>query len=291
MNTEQRLAWLESRRNGIGSSDVAKIIGLSEWGNALTVYNAKVDPARSEELTPPLEWGHRLEPVVASAIMDHYGWKLDKVPTLRHAKHEFLIASPDRVNQDGDLIEIKTTSRSVGWGDIDTNEIPEQYWLQTQHQLEVADRQICWVFVLIGHCDFRRYRVERDPDYMPTVFESLAEFWACVESKTPPAFDWSHPVTLAAVKRMFVPKPGTAIDLGEESVSLTDAYVQCGEEIKALETKKDEYKARLIAAIGEHELGCLPDGRSISRKLVQRKAYEVKASEYFDFRVRKAKGD
>jgi putative phage-type endonuclease len=255
------------------------------------VYAAKVNPARSEELTPPLEWGHRLEPVVSGAIMDHHGWKLEKVPTIRHRRHEWLIASPDRVNQDNELIEIKTTSRSEGWGEPETAEIPEQYWLQCQHQLEVADRETCWVFVLIGHCDFRRYRVERDPEYMPTVFDLLSDFWKCVESKTPPEPDWGHPATLAAVKRMFVPKAGTAIDLSENERIWADEYQRCGEEIKALESMKDELKARLIVSIGEHEVGNLPDGRSISRKMVKRKAYEVKAVEYPDFRILKAKGD
>lgn len=283
-----RMEWLESRRNGIGSSDVAKIVGLSQWGNALNVYLAKVQPARSEELTPAQEWGHRLEPVISSAIMDHHGWKLEKVPTIKHKEHEFLIASPDRVNQDGEICEIKTSSRAEGWGEVETSEIPEQYWLQCQHQLEVADRQTCWVFVLIGHSDFRRYRVERDAEYMTIVFDQLREFWEMVKARTPPPPDWSHPSTLSALNRLYQPKPGTVKQLGEVETTWADEYQRLGEEIDRLKDQREELKARLIAAAGEAEFSELTDGRAITRKIVTRKAYEVKESTYTDFRIKAA---
>jgi putative phage-type endonuclease len=290
VNSEQRTAWLESRRNGIGSSDVAKILGLSQWGNALNVYLAKVAPSRAEEMTPSQEWGHRLEPVVSAAIMDRHGWTLAKVPTLRHAEHEFLIASPDRENESGELVEIKTTSRAEGWGEPETAEIPEQYWLQVQHQMEVADRDLCWVFVLIGNCDFRRYRVARDDQYLPTVIDPLREFWSMVEASTPPEPDWSHPSTLAAVQRLYVPKPGTVTDLNDHAKTMADEYERLGAEAKEIADARDEYKARLIAALGEFEQGNLPDGRCVTRKQVTRSGYEVKPSTYLDFRIKKAKG-
>lgn len=290
MNTEERNAWLESRRSGIGSSDVAKIIGLSPWGTALDVYADKINPAKEEKLAPQLEWGIRAEPMIAGAIMDSTGWKLKKMPTVKHKEHPFLIASVDRENQDGELCEIKFTGSSTGWGEAETADIPEMYWLQTQHQLEVVGRETCWVFVLIGQCDFRRYRVTRDPEYLETVLEPLSEFWKKVESRTPPEPDWSHSSTLATVNRLFKPKPGTTIDLSNEANFFASEYTRLGEHIKELESERNAAKARLIAEMNEFELGYLPDGRSITRKTVSRAGYEVKPCEYIDFRIKKAKG-
>lgn len=295
MNTEQRLAWLESRRSGIGSSDVAKIIGLSKWGSALNVYLDKVMPAKEEKLEPRLEWGIRKEPVIASAIVDHFGWTLSKVPLLRHADHPFLIANIDRENQDQEPCEIKTAERSDGWGEAETSEVPDYYWTQAQHQIEVKRSlgfmvERCWIFVLIGQGDFRRYSVPHDPEYMPTVFDSLNELWRCVENRTPPEPDWSHPKTLEAIQRMCVPSPGVTIELSQAEKSLADDYVRLGEEIKIYEQEREETKTKLIAAMGESELGNLPDGRSIVRNLVNRKGHEVKPSSYYSFSVKKAKG-
>lgn len=294
MTATERLNWLESRRTGIGSSDVAKIVGLSKWGTSLDVYLDKVNPATNGKMAPQLEWGTRKEGIIATAIMDHHGWQLSKVPTMTHATHGFLLASPDRKNQDGELIEIKTAERPDGWGEPETAEIPEQYWLQVQHQLEVAASvqpvETCWVFVLIGQGDFRRYRVARDPGYLDAVYDPLREFWTCVENRTPPEPDWNHPKTLDAVKRLCEPKPGMTIDLDDAAKAWAEEYERLGAEVKGLNDARDELKARLIHAMDAAELGNLPDGRSITLKKVSRKGYTVEPCEYLDMRIRKAKG-
>lgn len=290
MNAEQRHEWLESRRNGIGSSDTAAILGLSKWKNALDVYLAKVTPNKSEDMTGPQEWGHRAEPMIAAAIMDRTGWKLEKVPTVRHPEHEFLIASPDRVNDAGELIEIKTSARSEGWGEPETADVPEAYWIQVQHQLEVCGRDAAWIYVLIGGNDFRRYRLERDPEYLPTVIGPLAEFWECVENRTPPEIDFGGANIVASLNRLYQPKPGTYVALEDWHQTDADYYAAVGEEIAAKTKARDEYKARLIAAVGEHECGILPDGRRVTRKTVERKGYTVEPATFTDFRILKAKG-
>ena len=38
MTNEERTAWLNERRKGIGGSDVAAIIGLSPWTTPLDIY-------------------------------------------------------------------------------------------------------------------------------------------------------------------------------------------------------------------------------------------------------------
>lgn len=290
-----RAAFLEARRAGIGSSDVAKVLGLSPWGTALDVYLDKVNPPANGEISPALEWGLRKEPIIAAAIMDRYGWCLAKPVTTAHREHSFLIASPDRMNDAGELIEIKTASMATGWGEAETAEIPEQYWVQVQHQLEVVAShgqlaEAAWVFVLIGHHDFRRYRIPRDPGYLAAVIDPLREFWARVEHRAPPEPDWSHPATLAAVQRLYQPREGSRIDLPFSAVAMADVYERAGLTIKECEAVRDEIKARFTVALGEAETGLLPDGRTVSRKAVHRKAYQVKESDYVMFKLNQAKG-
>jgi putative phage-type endonuclease len=283
-----RTEFLEGRRKGIGSSDVAPVLGLSPWGSPLTVYLDKIGQPESDELSPPLEWGIRKEAVIAAAVMDKTGWSLEKVPTATHRHFDFLIASVDRVNQDGDIIEIKTSGFTQGWGEPETDDVPEHVWLQVQHQLEVLDQtDTAWVYVLIGSCDFRRYRVERDPEYLETVIDPLTEFWKCVESRTPPEIDFADANALAAVQRLYQPKPGTMKVLEPEAVSLVEQYADLGTEITRMGKERDAIKARLIAELGDFETGLLTDGRHVRRKLTERKGYVVEPSTYFDFRILK----
>ncbi len=292
MNATERLEWLESRRAGIGSSDVAPVLGMSPWQTPLDIYLSKVQPASGAmPKSPPLEWGTRAEPMIAGAIIDHYGWKLGKMGTLTHPKHSFIIASPDRVNEDSEIIEIKTSGRGDGWGEAETGDIPQYYWLQVQHLLAcMRSAPCCWVFVLIGGNDFRRYRIERDEEYLPTVLPTLEAFWQAVESRTPPEPDYADPKTLASVNRLFQPKPGTFVALGNEELNYADEYAQLGEQEKELKERRDSIKARLIGAMTEFETAVLPDGRQITRKNVERKGYTVDPCQYVDFRVKKAKG-
>lgn len=289
-----RLEFLENRRSAIGSSDVAKILGMSSWGTALDVYLSKITPAKEEQLTGPQEWGLRHESTIAAAVMDHYGWMLSKVPTICHATYGFLAASVDRVNQDGEPTEFKSSARTEGWGEVETAEIPEEFWLQTQHQLAVLNShnpkiKTCWVFALLQGNDFRRYRVAYDPDYLPTVLDALRDFWACVETRTPPEPQWGHPSTLAAVQRLHEPKPGATTILPGECDQWADSYERLGQEAKAANEERDAVKARLIHALGDCEVGKLLDGRTVTRKEIKRAGFTVEPTTYFSFTVKSPK--
>lgn len=296
--TNARIEFLKGRQKGIGSSDVAPILGLSQWGTALSVYVEKVAPvtAAAMAMKPQLEWGIRKEPAVAGAIIDKYDWKLTKPPTLTHADHPFLLASCDRENQDGEPIEIKNTDNNFkgGWGEPETDDIPDVYHVQTQHQLEVRRSlglfsDYSWVFVLIGHCDFRRYRVFRDPDYLGLVIDPLADFWRAVETRNPPDPDWGHKTTPAAIRAILESDPNSTVKLGDEVSLLADQYAEVGAEIRELEKERDEIKARILAALGTAGTGILPDGRQIVNKLEHRKGYTVEPTSFYKLYFKKGK--
>lgn len=295
MTATEHAAWLEGRRKGIGSSDAPAVLGLSPWACALDVYAAKVD-GTSLGMTPALEWGHRLEPAIAGAIIDRTGWKIAKPNACKHREHDFILANPDRVRLDWDgssapneLIEIKTTSRDEGWGEPETDEIPQHYWAQVQHQLAVFnsthESEVCWVFVLVAGRDFRRYRVPRDPGYLDVVIDTYRDFWRCVETRTPPEPDWSNPATVEAVLRLHKPTAGKAVALDPAAVSLIDRYEALGQEISLATKERDLVKAQVVAAMGDAETGDIGDGRSVRRREIERSEYTVKATKYFEFRI------
>jgi putative phage-type endonuclease len=293
-----RIAFLEGRQGGIGSSDVAPILGISPWSTALDVYYEKITPVvdvAAQPMAAPLEWGIRKEPLIAGAIADHYGWTLRKVPPIQHADYPFLVSNVDRENQDGEPIEIKTAYQSEGWGDAETDAIPEYYWPQVQHQLACRASQsqfhaFSWVFVLIGSSDFRRYKVPYDPEFLPAVIDPLKLFWAHVEERIPPEADWTKPeATLRALRNVYPPEPSEIAILDDYAASLVAEYEAKGAEEKAAKERRDEIKAELVSILKTAGIGELPDGRRVEHKKMSRAGYVVAPTEFYQVNIRKGK--
>lgn len=295
MTATERETWLAERRRGIGSSDVAKILGLSKFGTALSVYLDKIGESTDGGMTPNQEWGLRLEPAMAAAVIDQYGWNLAKTPAIIHREHRFMRSNPDRMRIDtaNEVVEFKTSRSADGWGEPETDEIPLDYQVQVQHQMEVChatyEVETAWVFVLIGGADFRRYRIPYDPEFLPTILPALQEFWHRVETRTPPEPDWSHPTTLESVQSLYKPMIGKSVALEDSCVPLATEYVRLGAEASAVSERRDAVKAQLIAAMGDAELAVLPDGRTVTRKKVDRKGGVVAPSSYYNFVVKESK--
>ena len=53
MTNEQRAAWLEGRRRGIGGSDVAAVLGLNPWKTPLDVWNDKLGLSEDKGMSEP----------------------------------------------------------------------------------------------------------------------------------------------------------------------------------------------------------------------------------------------
>ena len=51
MTNEQRAAWLEGRRTGIGGSDVAAVLSLNPWKPPLDVWNDKLGLSEDKEMS------------------------------------------------------------------------------------------------------------------------------------------------------------------------------------------------------------------------------------------------
>jgi hypothetical protein len=99
---------------------------------------------RTEEMNP-FAWGIRFEPVIKQIIEHKDQCKIYESGRLVHATNSKLAASPDGIiessphkHQVGRLIEIKCPyTRKIG------GEIPFDYWVQMQIQMEVADIDEC----------------------------------------------------------------------------------------------------------------------------------------------------
>jgi len=142
-------------------ANFSKVLTASEFSNLFSspkkwsdFVMAKARPSRDERprrLAQPTDemtaiaWGIRFEPVVKQILEAKDKCRIYESGRLQHPTNPFLAASPDGIiessahpRQVGRLVEIKCPySRAIG------GEIPFEYWIQMQIQMEVTDIDEC----------------------------------------------------------------------------------------------------------------------------------------------------
>lgn len=148
--------WLEERRNHLGASDAAIVLGMSKWGSPEEVQRAKLEAA-FKEMTEAMERGHLLEPIIRRAYAEMFDVEVFPGEMYIHPDHQWMSATTDgsyETPEGEQLLEIKTVnSRAFGsgeWGEDGTDAIPEYYLIQVMHQLAVTGRQACRLVALVA---------------------------------------------------------------------------------------------------------------------------------------------
>lgn len=287
-----RDAWLEMRRTGIGGSDAAAIMGESPWGTPLTVFNDKLGLDEGKPESAPMEWGKRLERVVASWYRDeagcvdvHHGMPVElgvpfglnttcaaaervmSAPEMyRSNEHTFMLATPDLfvrcANRGWGIGEVKTANAFAKkeWFDGDTCRAPRHYWWQVQHYMAVMCLDWGVFPVLFGGADPGWVDVDRDDAAIKRLITAERELWARVQDMEPPDAD-GHPGEAEQLGRMHRRSSGKAVDMGHEALNLANCLESYDTEAKACKLMADSAKTQLRALLGDASEGRLPDGR------------------------------
>lgn len=207
MNQISREQFLARRQKGIGGSDIAAIVGLSKFKTPYDVWLDKRGEAEpeNEDEKPWLYWGAILEDVVAREYALRTDAKVQRVNAqLVYPPAPFAVANIDRavVNPDirgnvrwidgrlttDRILECKTANGFAAalWGEVGTDQIPDDYLLQTQWYLGITGARFADVAVLIGGSDFRTYTIEADTGLFADLLGEAEQFWALVQSGTAP---------------------------------------------------------------------------------------------------------
>jgi putative phage-type endonuclease len=242
------------RRAGIGSSEIAAVVGLSPYATALDVYARKLG---LEEETPDNEymrWGRLLEPVIADRYALELGVELVTSPTVRHPEHEWMVASPDRLYSDGSrLVEIKNVSapRGVEWGESGTSRVPERYYLQVLWQMMVTGVHAADLAALVGGHDFRVYEIRYDAQLASYLREAAREFWfEHVLTRVPPELDDFE----AAARYLAIRYPrdsGATVEADWEIELWIERLREAREILAAAEAAKLEAECRIKEYMGD----------------------------------------
>lgn len=179
------------RATGIGGSEAAAALGLSNSVTALDLYRHKVYgeelPINASDMQ--LWLGHQLEPVVAAAFTKHTGMELQNPhQNFFHPDYPFIRGYIDRkVEGKSEGVELKAWSEFSRflWGPDGSDDVPMTVLCQCVHYL-VATGWDCWhVGVLLG-TEFRYYTIHRDDAVIKMLIDGEKKFWNHVETETPP---------------------------------------------------------------------------------------------------------
>lgn len=289
-----REEFLADRVKGLGGSDMAAILGIDPWKQAIDVFYDK-RPDLAEEvgwIAQPVEgdaamFGTILEGAIADIYTEKTGQKVQqRHQAQEHKKHPFLRANIDRkVVGERRGLEIKHVGFRMAnrWGDSGTSDVAEYYVPQVMHYLLVMDYPAWDVAALIGGSDFRVYQLERDPEWDEILVESGSKFWELVQAGTPPEIDYSHRFADDLIGRLYTNIEGS-VELPESSLHLHETLKVLNDRKNDLDKAAKAIRNELLDLAGNAGRVFIPGLKGgYTRKSIHRDEYTVEASDYIRF--------
>ena len=267
-----REKWLEFRRQGIGGSDAAAVLGISPFRTGVDLYYDKLGQSveDDEQNWVAKEMGTLLEDLVARIFAKKTGLKVCSMPVMfQHADHPWMLADVDRLvtMPDGKtaILECKTTNpNAVSKWEYDGKPIvPQYYEAQGRHYMAVMNLDRVYFCCLYGNSEDEVIirSIDRDLDYESELIALEENFWTNhVQAKVPPPYiEGNGALVLESLRRCLGPSYKDA-----PPVSLTDAqsenvrrYVEMREQksaanafVKQVENQMELLKARIITDMG-----------------------------------------
>lgn len=249
MLTEKQLL---ARKQGIGASEAAIVMGASSWCTPYKLWMIKTGKIEADDLSqrPDIWWGNELESIIAKRYQIVTGSRLKRNNrTLRHKAYPHILCHIDRkVIGQHKIVEIKSTNFfSYEWGDPGTDRVPESYYWQVQQQLAITGCDIADIAVYPkGSDDIRIYNVPRNNDLIMVLIERVNEFWRCVVSNTEP------PIVTRDDAALAYPNPnGLLKQAPDEVFEAIERLKVVKQGIKEEEKKKDELEAIVVREIAD----------------------------------------
>lgn len=191
---------------------------------------------------------------------------------VRHPEHEWMTATLDAIDCNGEIWEFKAAGLATAKGLEDGNPstLPSSWQLQGHHQMIVAGVNSVNFAVFVGHrLRLYRFRLDFNVELAESLMELETEFWDHVQRDQPPAeFDAAD----AQVLQRYFKGQEPGIELTAREIELADQWRQATKLSKEMADQADECKAGLLWALGNHTTG------QAGPYTIQRKLIEVKAN-------------
>lgn len=260
------MAWLAARKEGIGASEIACVLGISPWGSALSLYAEKIGLAEHENLdgNEAVFWGSQLE----TAIIDGYAKRTGRQVRvfqrlIRSTRWPWMLATPDAETSDDGVTWWPLQVKNIGLNSASHWEdgAPDYYRVQVTQEALVYGATKITAAALVAGQKLIWEDIEVD-DIMSRQIVNLGErFWVDhVVARNPPSADGSKASRTALAQMFPRHEPGKAVALSAEFIDIDQQIVEAKAARKELEAQIEALEIRVREAIADAELASLPNG-------------------------------
>jgi putative phage-type endonuclease len=230
---QQTQEWLDFRKKMIGASDAPIIMEVSPWKTSYQLWLEKLDLIPSTFKSNAMSRGLQLESSALAKFCLITGIVISP-KVIIHPTISYMMASMDGITEDGKhAVEIKCP------GEKDhtlaaQGKVPEKYYPQLQHQMEVCGLDKMYYFSFDTHSHFL-IEVQRDEKYLKTLLQREKEFYECLQNFVAPTCDDS------------------AIIRNDDIWStLAKDWLDVQTQLAALERREEVLRESLSAIAGDH---------------------------------------
>jgi predicted phage-related endonuclease len=294
-----REEWLARRRRNVNASEAAALFGpeIHPYLTPYKLWALKCEKIPDQEDNPTLQRGRLFEPVVVDIVrIDYPDWEINHPSNIYFWDDETRIGCtpdaaairPDQPYGHGNL-QIKTVDQFAfkrRWHDEDGN-IAVPLWIAVQASIEAYLTGASWAGVAAmklggGGIEVIYIDIPLKPHLIHKIEDLTAELWRRVSANEPYDPDFGRDRKL--VLDLYTEGRGPVIDLS--------ADVEFGEilqeraQLKQIEKAGDSaatarkiLDARLITKLGNAP-AARSGGRVVTIKVVKKKSYTVKATQY-----------
>lgn len=269
------------RNKCIGSSDAPVILGVSPWATPYDLWLQKTGQVPPTEENSAMRIGTVLEAPLLQLAGERLGVKVVRPTSSYVGCQPFFRANIDgmigEAKRGADIVEIKTTSQTDGWGTEGTDEVPDMVKVQVAYQMSCSSSQVAYVACLTGSfgLSFKVYRIPFDADFCGYVMQQCERWWRThMEQGVPPETSG----TIDVLKQ--IRRTDSQIELPSE---LFEAQSAAKEKLKLAEAEYEAAHAALVTALGTNKRGvCATHSVSVTEiqsDRFDRKSFEQEHSE------------
>lgn len=255
---KDRTEWLKYRESGIGSSEVATIVGLNPWETPYQLWRRKVGLDAPKQENFAMKAGHYLEDAVAQFWHDETGQDIIKSSAgdwlIVNDERPYMRVSPDRTywladmphnNANKGILECKTTQMS-----IDADDIPKHWFCQVQYQLGVAELEQGSLAWLCSGREFGYKNLALVPDFFAWLVEEVEKFWLDnIQGKQEPTAANVQDILLKYNRHT----DGKIVEVNDEIFAAYQDLKAVKDELSAIEEKKTTLEEKIKLGFGDAE--------------------------------------
>lgn len=281
-----REEWLAYRRQGLGGSDAAAVLGISPFRTAVDLYYDKRNlPIEDDEGNwVAMEVGTLLEDLVARIFAKKTGLKIYRRKCMfQHPAHPWMLAGLDFLVEmpDGStaILECKTTNYNARdkWEYDGKPIVPVYYESQGRHYMAVMNLNRVYYCCLYGNNEDEAIirRIDRDMSYEMELIMLEQDFWEnnVLAKSPPPYWEDSGELILESLRRTLGPanKDVPPVSLNNAQSARVTRFLELQEEKRrydadadAIEAEMKRLKALIVADMGTSCSAISKDGCTVT---------------------------